>query len=181
MAQAKSKRAAVLTRQGAVFFDRDGCLNEDSGFLHEWPKFRWLPGAVEAVRLVNQAGFRTFVVTNQSGIARGLYASAAVDALHQRMAQDLARHGAWIDAFRHCPHHPDYGDHIHCTCRKPLPGMVSDLMWAWSIDPARAFMVGDRKTDVRAGEAAGIAGIQVAPGNVLSVVRRGIRRLNEIP
>lgn len=164
-------------RPGAVFFDRDGCLNHDGGFVHRWQDFRWLPGAIEAIRLVNSAGFRAFVVTNQSGIARGYYTADDVCLLHRRMAADLAAHGAWIDAFRFCPHHPDFGAAGPCLCRKPAPGMVSDLLKAWSIPPDRAFMVGDRATDVAAAEAAGIRGLQVSPGGVLPAVRRELARL----
>lgn len=160
-----------------MFFDRDGCLNEDIGFLHEWDKFRWLPGAIEAVELVNRAGFRAFVVTNQSGVARGLYTGAHVEAIYKHMGQDLARKGAWLDAMRYCPHHPTIGDSGLCRCRKPGPGMVEDLMQAWSIDPARAFMVGDRDTDVGAAQAAGIKGIKIAPGHVLATVERELERI----
>jgi D-glycero-D-manno-heptose 1,7-bisphosphate phosphatase len=164
-------------QNGAVFFDRDGCLNEDIGYLHEWAKFRWLPGAINAVRLANEAGLRTFVVTNQSGIARGYYTAGDVHLIHRHMAAELAEHGAWIDAFRYCPHHPDHGEHARCACRKPASGMIADLMQSWNIAPRRAFMVGDRETDVTAAEGAGIKGIQVEPGNVLAVVRREIARL----
>ena len=170
-------RPSGSPHHGAVFFDRDGCLNEDIGYLHQWEKFRWLPGAVDAIRLVNQAGLHAFVVTNQSGIARGYYTSADVDRLHRQMAADLARRGVWIDAFRHCPHHPEHGSRVRCACRKPSPGMISDLMQAWSIAPSRAFMVGDRETDVQAAEAAGIRGIQAEPGGVLEAVRRELARL----
>ena len=173
-------RSMSSRKRGAVFFDRDGCLNEDIGYLHEWSKFRWLPGAIEAVRLVNQAGFLAFVVTNQSGVARGMYTSSDVDVIHQNMAVTLAKHGAWITSFRHCPHHPNYpaADGMGaCQCRKPLPGMVSQLMRGWSVDPGRAFMVGDRESDVGAAEAAGITGFQITPGEVLPVVRRELRRL----
>lgn len=164
-------------QNGAVFFDRDGCLNEDIGFLHEWAKFRWLPGAMDAVKLANDAGLHTFVVTNQSGIARGYYTADDVHLVHRHMAADLAKYGAWIDAFRYCPHHPDHGERVRCACRKPSSGMVTDLMQAWNIDPRRAFLVGDRETDAQAGEGAGIKGIQIEPGDVLAVVRREIARL----
>lgn len=164
-------------QSGAVFFDRDGCLNEDIGFLHEWAKFRWLPGAAEAVKLANRTGLRTFVVTNQSGIARGYYATEDVHLIHRHMSEELAKQGAWIDAFRHCPHHPDHGERVNCTCRKPSSGMITDLMRAWQIDPGRAFMVGDKATDTLAAEAAGIRGVQVEPGNVLAIVRREITRM----
>lgn len=164
-------------RPGAVFFDRDGCLNHDSGFLHRWQDFRWLPGAVEAIRMANQAGFRVFVVTNQSGIARGYYSAEDVCLLHSQMAADLAARGAWIDAFRFCPHHPEFGAGGPCLCRKPAPGMVRDLLKAWNIPRDRAIMVGDRATDVAAAEAAGICGLQISPGGVLPAVRRELARL----
>lgn len=162
----------------AVFFDRDGCLNEDSGYVHRRQDFHWLPGAKAAVRLVNRTGVLAFVVTNQSGIARGLYGPAEVDALHAWMSAELARDGAWIDAYRYCPHHPDTGSGPYtraCACRKPKPGMILDLIQAWGVDPARSFMVGDQLRDVQAAEAAGIAGYRVLPGEVLAAVRRGLR------
>ena len=177
MARSRPARSPQSASRGAVFFDRDGCLNDDIGFLHEWPKFRWLPGAVEAVHAVNQAGFRAFVVTNQSGIARGLYSAAHVDEIHANMSRELAQHGAWIDAYRFCPHHPEHGERLVCNCRKPAPGMLIDLVQAWGIDTGRAFIVGDRTTDVEAGHSAGIRGFQVEPGNVLAVVRRELSRL----
>ncbi len=161
----------------AVFFDRDGCLNNDVGYLYDIAKFRWLPGAQAAVRLVNQSGALAFVVTNQSGIARGLYTPAHVDALHQWMSRQLARTGAWIDAYRFCPHHPDAGSGIYtraCNCRKPQPGMISELAKAWGVDLARSFMVGDQPRDVAAAEAAGIVGYQIEPGQVLQAVKFGM-------
>jgi D-glycero-D-manno-heptose 1,7-bisphosphate phosphatase len=163
----------------AVFFDRDGCLNDDIGYLHRIEQFRWLPGAIAAVRLANQAGALTFVVTNQSGIARGLYTPGDVEAIHAWMSGELARHGARINAYRFCPHHPTAGDGPYtrrCYCRKPEPGMVRELISAWGVDPNRSFMVGDMPRDVAAAESAGIAGYQVAPGKVLAAVRRGLRK-----
>ena len=161
----------------AVFFDRDGCLNDDIGYLYELEKFRWLPGAVEAVGLVNRSGVLAFVVTNQSGIARGLYTSAHVQKVHAFMSAELARTGAWIDAYRFCPHHPDAGEGPFtktCDCRKPLPGMLIDLIRAWGVDPARSFMVGDQPRDIQAAEAAGVTGYRKEPGEVLEAVRNGL-------
>lgn len=159
----------------AIFFDRDGCLNEDTGYLWRIEDFRWLPGARDAIRLANRAGVRTFVVTNQSGVARGLYTSADVHRLHAWMSADLARIGAYIDAFRHCPHHPDFSG--PCSCRKPAPGMIADLVAAWQIDPARAVLFGDQPRDAAAAEAAGIPGHQIPPGTVLEAVRAALPRL----
>lgn len=163
----------------AVFFDRDGCLNADTGYVFRRQDFRWLAGARQAVRLVNRAGALAFIVTNQSGIARGLYGTADVEALHAWISADLARDGAWIDAFRYCPHHPEAGAGPYtraCNCRKPAPGMICDLMRAWHVEPARSFMVGDQLRDVQAAAAAGIAGYRVTPAGVLDAVRRGLRR-----
>lgn len=162
----------------AVFFDRDGCLNDDIGYLHEIAKFRWLPGAMDAVRLVNQSGTLAFVVTNQAGIARGLYTPGHVEVLHGWMSQQLAERGAWINAYRFCPHHPDIGSGPYtrsCTCRKPGPGMISELAKAWGVDLTRSFLVGDRPTDVAAAAAAGITGYQIEPGQVLAAIKHGLR------
>jgi D-glycero-D-manno-heptose 1,7-bisphosphate phosphatase len=165
--------------QGAVFFDRDGCLNADRGYVHRWQDFHWLPGAKAAIRLVNDVGWLAFVVTNQSGVARGLYAADDVEALHGAMAADLARDGAAIAAFRYCPHHPDFPrpDGIGtCRCRKPAAGMIVDLMRAWRVPPSRAFLVGDQERDCQAAHEAGIEGYLVAPGKVLQTVRREVQR-----
>ncbi|MGY4364290.1 histidinol-phosphate phosphatase family protein [Bradyrhizobium sp. LB1.3] len=91
----------------AVFFDRDGVLNEDIGYLYERAKFSWMPGAREAVKAVNDAGYFAFVITNQSGVARGLYKEPDIRILHTWMSEELAQIGAHIDAFEYCPHHPE--------------------------------------------------------------------------
>lgn len=145
----------------AVFFDRDGVLNEDIGYLYERTKFRWTPGAREAVKTVNDAGYLAFVVTNQSGVARGLYEESDVRALHAWMAEELAEIGARIDAFEFCPHHPEANVELYrrsCTCRKPGPGMIADLMERFQVDPIRSFLIGDKLTDVEAATGAGIRG-----------------------
>lgn len=168
-----------MAGRAAVFFDRDGCLNQDLGYVVRRADFHWLPGAKAAVRLVNRHGALAFVVTNQSGIARGLYGTADVAALHAWMSADLAAEGAWIDAYRCCPHHPEAGNGPYtrpCDCRKPKPGMILALMRAWGVDPRRSFLVGDQPRDVQAAEAAGIAGYRVEPGDLLPAVRRGLRR-----
>ncbi len=173
----KTRRLAEAGGRPAVFFDRDGCLNDDIGYLFDIAKFRWLPGAVEAVRLVNRSGALAFVVTNQSGIARGLYTPADVEAVHAWMSAELAKVGAWIDAYRFCPHHPTAGEGPFtraCDCRKPEPGMLLGLSNAWGVDPRRSFMVGDQPRDKAAAEAAGIAGYQVEPGGLLAAVRHGL-------
>ena len=96
----------MRARRPAAFLDRDGTLNEDTGYVHRMADFRWLPGSVEAIRRLNQAGYYVFVVTNQSGVARGLFETSAVENLHGFMNAELRTAGAHIDDFRYCPHHP---------------------------------------------------------------------------
>jgi D-glycero-D-manno-heptose 1,7-bisphosphate phosphatase len=145
----------------AVFFDRDGVLNEDSGYLFEVCKLRWIDGAREAVKVANDAGYLVFVVTNQSGVARGLYEETHVEALHKVMRDDLARIGAHIDAFEYCPYHPEavierYRRVSHR--RKPAPGMINDLLERFPVDVSRSILIGDKATDLEAARAAGIKG-----------------------
>jgi D-glycero-D-manno-heptose 1,7-bisphosphate phosphatase len=165
----------------AVFLDRDGTLNEDFGYVHRFEDFRWLPGAKDAIRRLNAAGVYVFVVTNQSGVARGLFEEDAVAALHARMREALHEVGAGIDDFRYCPHHPDVGIGPYrrvCTCRKPAPGMILDLIAHWPIDKARSVMVGDKAIDVEAGRAAGITAEMVRSGELEGFVDRFLRELN---
>jgi len=147
--------------RGAAFFDRDGVINEDHGYVHRASDFVLMPGAADAIRACNRAGLFVFVVTNQSGVARGYYDVEAVEELHRHMVRILATQDARIDDIRYCPHLPD-GDvlafAIECGCRKPAPGMIHDLLNAWPVDPARSFLIGDKSSDVAAARAAGIAG-----------------------
>jgi D-glycero-D-manno-heptose 1,7-bisphosphate phosphatase len=159
----------------AVFLDRDGTLNEDFGYVHRFEDFRWLPGAKDAIRRLNAAGVYVFVVTNQSGVARGMFGEDAVNALHACMREELRTLGAAIDDFRYCPHHPDMGIGPYrrvCTCRKPAPGMILDLIAHWPVDKAASVMAGDKAIDVEAGHAAGIAAELVRSGELESFVDR---------
>ncbi|WP_050423137.1 D-glycero-alpha-D-manno-heptose-1,7-bisphosphate 7-phosphatase [Bradyrhizobium tropiciagri] len=166
----------TLTRP-AVFFDRDGVLNHDEGYLFEAAKFRWIDGAREAVRLVNEAGYFAFVVTNQSGVARGFYEESDVDALHRWMAKDLAAVGARIDAFEYCPDHPEapierYRRDSHR--RKPGPGMITELMVRFPVAADRSLLIGDQERDLEAARAAGIRGLRFRAGNLETFVRQAL-------
>lgn len=159
--------------RGAVFLDRDGVLNEDRGYVGEIERFAWMPDAREAVLRINASGLLAFVVTNQSGVARGLYDEAAVDRIHAHMRSDLARIGARIDDFRYCPHHEDGVVATYrrrCGCRKPEPGMLLDLAKAWQVDLTLSVMIGDHRRDVEAGHRAGVAGRLIRPGESLLAV-----------
>lgn len=156
-------------RRPAAFLDRDGVLNRDSGYPHCPADIEWTTGAFEAIKLLNDAGYFVFVVTNQAGVAHGYYDEAAVHALHEWMAAQLAARGAHVDAFRYCPNHPSATVEryrLSCQHRKPEPGMILDLLAEWPVDIGRSFLVGDRSTDVAAAEAAGLPG-HIFPGGDL--------------
>lgn len=158
----------------AAFLDRDGVLNVDHGYVHRREDWQWMPGAREAVKLFNDAGWWVFIVTNQSGIARGMYTEEQMHALHARMAEDLTAVGAHVDAVAWCPHHPAgivspfAGD---CDCRKPRPGMLLRLMAEWPVDIARSVLIGDKPRDLDAARAAGVAGHLYTEGDLAATVR----------
>jgi D-glycero-D-manno-heptose 1,7-bisphosphate phosphatase len=159
----------------AAFLDRDGTLNVDVDYAHRPEQITWIDGAAAALRRLNEAGWWVFVVTNQSGVARGLFNEAAVERLHAWMAADLARQGARIDAFYYCPHHATKGVgryRIDCDCRKPAPGLLLRAMAEHPVDVSRSFMLGDRMRDVEAGRAAGVASYLYEGGDVDAVVER---------
>jgi D-glycero-D-manno-heptose 1,7-bisphosphate phosphatase len=176
--------ASSDTRQnlrGAAFFDRDGVLNRDVGYAHRPEHIEWLPGAAEAVAAANAAGLVVVVVTNQSGVARGFYAEADVEALHAWMAADLAAKGARIDRFYHCPYHAEavveafrHADHPD---RKPNPGMLLRAIADLAIDPARAFLIGDQDSDLAAARAAGVIGYRYDGGDLGALARQAIADL----
>jgi len=130
----------------AVFLDRDGTIVEDPGFLHEPGEVRLLPGAAAAIRRLNDAGWLVVTVSNQSGIARGVYDAAAYAAVQRRLVELLAAHGARLDGAYFCPHHPDITG--PCDCRKPGVRLFRDAAAGLDLDLARCFWVGDRVSDV---------------------------------
>ncbi|MDR1051311.1 MAG: HAD family hydrolase [Deltaproteobacteria bacterium] len=137
----------------AVFLDRDGTINRDIGYLYRHEDFVWIDGAPGALARLQKAGLALVVVSNQSGVARGLYGQEDVRELHRRINLDLRQnHGAGIDAWYFCPHLPDAG----CPCRKPSPGMLLSAAEDLGLDLSRSYMVGDKELDVGAGLAAGV-------------------------
>lgn len=160
-------------RRPAVFFDRDGVLNRDHGWVGTRERFEWQDGARQAVASANDAGYHAFVVTNQAGVAKGFYSEADVVGLHRWMQEDLLRIGATIDDLRYCPHHPQAvlpAYRKDCSDRKPGSGMLLDLATRWEIDMARSFLVGDKESDEIAAVGAGIRGYRFNGGDLSVLV-----------
>jgi D-glycero-D-manno-heptose 1,7-bisphosphate phosphatase len=143
-----------------VFLDRDGILNEkmpEGQYVTRWDEFHMLPGVPDAVRRLNEAGLLTIVVSNQRGIAKGLYTSADVESIHSAFERKLSEAGAHIDAFFICPH-----DHDKCDCRKPLPGLFEQAVARFpQITAATSVMIGDSLVDVEFGRRLGMATVFV--------------------
>ncbi len=158
----------------AVFFDRDGVLNVDKAYLYKIDELEWIDGALEAIAYLTQSGYLVFVVTNQSGIARGYYTVAEMEKLHRYMTETAAVSDGKIEKFYYCPHLPEgsvaeYA--VDCACRKPKPGLILQALAEYDIDADKSFLIGDKKRDVEAAEAAGIKGYLFAKGNLLDFIR----------
>ncbi len=158
----------------AAFFDRDGVLNVDKSYLYKIEDLEWIDGAEEALAYLTQQGYTVFVVTNQSGIARGYYTVDDMNKLHDFMAQQVAAAGGKIEKFYYCPHLPEgkiaeYA--VECDCRKPKPGLILRAFEEYDIDKDAAFLIGDKPRDVESAEAAGIKGYLFSGGNLLNFVK----------
>ena len=161
-------------RRPAVFFDRDGVLNIDKAYVHKVEDFEWVAGAREAIKLCNDRGYLTFVVTNQAGVARGYYGIEAIQTLHDWMSADLAKIGAHIDEFQYCPYHEEgvVAEWRQASDRrKPAPGMILDCLKGWPVRKESSLLVGDMPHDLQAAVAAGIKGHLFEGGDLLSFIR----------
>lgn len=162
----------------AVFFDRDGTLNVDVDYLHDPADFVWTEGAVDAVRWANEHGYLAVVVTNQSGVARGYFPEHDVTRLHDWMNAELRKHGAHIDAFYYCPHHPEAKLPAYrraCDCRKPAPGLILRAIREHDIDPAASLMIGDAPRDIACAEQAGVRGVLYDGGDMCRLLQKAIQ------
>ena len=151
----------------AVFLDRDGTIVEEAGYPDSLERLVFFPFTVDAVRTLNDGGFAVVVVTNQSGIARGIVPESFVAEAHRYIADRMQAGGARIDAFYYCRHHPDAIDPSlrgPCDCRKPQPGLLRRAAADLGLDVARSFVVGDRWKDLGAAQAVGARGVLVRTG-----------------
>jgi len=151
----------------AVFMDRDGTVSDEVGYMNHIDRYRLLPRSAEAIRKLNEAGWLTFVVTNQSGVARGLFDEALVLEVHAALERMLAEKGARLDGIYYCPHHPREGMEpwrMECDCRKPRPGMLRRAAAEHDVDLAGSYMIGDTVLDIEAARNVGATGILVLTG-----------------
>ena len=163
----------------AAFLDRDGVLNVDTGYVHRPDQFQWIPGAKAAIKRLNEAGYFVFVISNQSGVARGLFSEGDVQTLHRWIASELVVAGARIDGFEYCPDHPEAKIERYrreSSRRKPAPGMILDCMARFPVDRTKSFLIGDKDIDMQAATAAGIAGYRFEGLNLLDFVAPIIAR-----
>lgn len=163
----------------AVFLDRDGTMNVEKEYLHRYDDWEWIPRVVPALKALQKGGFRLVIVTNQSGIARGFYTEAHVDALHRRVRADLRAKGVAVDGIYVCPHGPAAG----CACRKPAPGLFTRAARALKLDLAGSFMIGDKASDVEAARRAGVTPLFVQTGHGVRErwgVPTGVRRFKSL-
>jgi D-glycero-D-manno-heptose 1,7-bisphosphate phosphatase len=152
-----------------IILDRDGVINFDSPYYIKSPdEWNAIPGSLEAIATLNQAGYRVIIATNQSGIARGYYDLTILNQIHEKLHRELALVGGHIDEIFFCPHHPDE----HCTCRKPQPGMLYQIRDKYALDLTTTYFIGDSATDVEVSHAAGCIPILVLTGNGKKTVEK---------
>ena len=141
-------------KKKALFLDRDGTINVDKGYVYEKEEFEFQPGIFELVKKYSEQGYLIFIVTNQSGIARGLYTEKDYLQLTDWLKAAFSEKGIKIEKVYHCPHLPEISG--SCSCRKPNPGMIVEAISEYNIDPATSVLIGDSERDLQAGEKAGI-------------------------
>jgi D-glycero-D-manno-heptose 1,7-bisphosphate phosphatase len=151
----------------AVFLDRDGTLNEEVGYLDRIDRLKLFPDTIDALRMLQRAGLRLIIASNQSGIAQGLFTEQFVHDLHGHLTNLLARGGVRLDGIYVCPHHPEAklpAYRVVCECRKPSSGLVNQAARDFDLDLTRSYMIGDRWRDLLSGQQAGTAGVMVRTG-----------------
>ncbi|MBI3814771.1 MAG: D-glycero-beta-D-manno-heptose 1,7-bisphosphate 7-phosphatase [Nitrospinae bacterium] len=151
----------------AVFIDRDGTVSEEVGYLRNIAHLKLIKGSADAVRLLNERGLKTAVVTNQSGVARGYFTEEFIHKTHERLKTLLSEYNAFLDGIYYCPHHTEVGNEEYrknCNCRKPNPGMIETAAEELNIDIKKSYVVGDKVSDVQLAHNVGAKGILVLTG-----------------
>ena len=173
LAHARRELGACINRP-ALFLDRDGVLNVDHGYVGSRDRWEWVQNAREAVALATGHGWHVFLVTNQAGVARGLYGQNEVDSLLAWAADQLRAAGGTLDDWRYCPYHKEGTVEAYrrdSDWRKPAPGMLLDLIRTWDLEPRHCVMVGDKDLDMQAAAAAGVRGALFPGGDLLAFIR----------
>jgi D-glycero-D-manno-heptose 1,7-bisphosphate phosphatase len=154
-----------------IVLDRDGVINYDSdNYIKTVDEWIPLPGSMEAIGKLTQAGYKIAVATNQSGISRGYFSIETLNAMHDKMIKLAAEHGGKFDYIAYCPHGPD----DDCDCRKPLPGLIHQIETALDISAKDCYMVGDSLRDLEAGVAAGLKSVLVKTGKGQRTLEKNI-------
>jgi len=173
-----------MKKNSAIFLDRDGTINDEVGYLDNADKLRIIPAAFQAVRLINSSGMRAVVITNQAGVAKGLFTEEFVREINEQIQSALLAQGALIDRFYFCPHHPTEGIdpyRLICNCRKPEPGLLLQAAVDLNIDLARSYVIGDRLRDVETAHRTGAKGVLVMTGYGQDLMQKsGPDRANEL-
>lgn len=162
-----------LQPKKVALLDRDGVINRkaaEGDYIKNWSEFQFLPGAIEALKLLTKSGYDIYVVTNQRGVARGLMSESGLQVIHRKMTETLAQSGAAIKDIYYCPH----GEDAACACRKPKPGMLFKAASDYEFDLTKAVFIGDDKRDAEAGAAADCPVIMVKPGKSLLDIAKSL-------
>ena len=154
-----------MEKTKVFFIDRDGVINKEIGYLHEIAKFEFIDGVIEALKYIQNKGFEIIVITNQSGIGRGMYSREKFLELNKWMIDFLSSQGVKILDVLYCPHTPEDG----CACRKPLPGMFLEAIKKYDIDIEMSWSIGDKETDIQAAKSSGVSNtILVKSGHIIN-------------
>ncbi|MFC1559863.1 D-glycero-beta-D-manno-heptose 1,7-bisphosphate 7-phosphatase [Candidatus Margulisiibacteriota bacterium] len=151
----------------AVFLDRDGTINEDTGYLSHPSELKMIPKSAEAIRHLNEAGFKVFTISNQSGVARGYFSEDMLQSIDKKLQKEVLKGGGYIDGIYYCPHHPEHGVHpykMQCECRKPHNGLIKKAAKKFDIDLGHSYMIGDKLTDIQTGKKSGMKTALVLTG-----------------
>lgn len=151
----------------AIFLDRDGVINVERGYTHRLEDFVILPDLIENLQLYLKKGYLLIIVSNQSGIAKGLYTQPEVETIHSFLLNELTKNNITISEIYYCVHHPDVSK---CICRKPDSLFVEKALARFNIDPSKSYFIGDKERDVEAGEKAGVKGILIEANSPLKLI-----------